>query len=44
MEKKNTRVIFYKLEFIGSPRFMASSLSSLNNNLAEAIHKIKVLS
>ena len=31
----------YKLEFTDSPRFMASSLSNLVDNLAEKIHKIK---
>ena len=29
------------LQFIDSPRFMASSLSNLVNNLSEGIHKIK---
>ena len=31
----------YILEFINSARFLARSLSSLVNNLSEAIHKIK---
>ena len=36
--KKN---ISYKLQFIDCPRFMASSLSNLINNVAEGIHKTK---
>ena len=32
----------YILQFIGSGRFMASSLSNLVNNLSEGIHKNKV--
>ena len=31
----------YRLQFIDSTRFMASSLSNLVNKLAEGIHKIK---
>ena len=31
----------YKLKFIDSARFMASSLSNLGNNLTEGIPKIK---
>ena len=31
----------YRLQFIYSTRFMASSLSNLVNNFAEGIHKIK---
>ena len=31
----------YKINFIDSARFMASSLSNLVDNLAEGIHKIK---
>ena len=37
--KKKT--ISYRLQFIDSARFMASSLSKIANNLAEGIHKIK---
>ena len=33
--------IFYKIKFIDSERFMATSLSNLVNNLTERIHKIK---
>ena len=33
--------ISYKIEFIDSARFMASSLSNLVNNLGEVIHQIK---
>ena len=33
--------ISYKIEFIDSMRFMASSSSNLVDNLAEKIHKIK---
>ena len=32
--------ISYKIKFIGSARFMASSLSNLVHNLSEGIHKI----
>ena len=38
---KSVVTIFYRIKFIDSARFMASSLSSLVNNLAEGIHKIK---
>ena len=36
--KKN---VSYILQFIDSARFMATSLSNLENNLSEGIHKIK---
>ena len=36
-----TKPIFYKLKYIYSARFMASSLSSLVNYLAERIQKTK---
>ena len=35
------RTICYRLKFIDSARFMASSLSSLVINFAEGIHNIK---
>ena len=41
MERKNTKIISYRLQCIDSARFMANSLSNLVNNLAEGIHKIK---
>ena len=36
-----TKNISYRLQFIDSARFMASSLSNLVNNPSEGIHKIK---
>ena len=39
--KEITKNISYILQFIGSARFMASSLSNLVNNLSEGIHRIK---
>ena len=33
--------IYYRIKFIDSARFMASSLSDLVDNLAEGVHKIK---
>ena len=42
MEKKLlTKTIFYRLQYIDSARYMASSLSSLTNNLAKKIDEIK---
>ena len=41
MENKLQKNISYMLQFIGSARFMASSLSNLVNNLSEKIHTIK---
>ena len=35
------KTISYRLQFIGSTRFMASLLLNLVNNLAKRIHKIK---
>ena len=37
----NKRVVNISYKFIGSERFMASSLSNFVDNLAEEIHKIK---
>ena len=36
-----TKNVSYLLQFIHTARFMASSLSNLDNNLSEGIHKIK---
>ena len=36
-----TKNISYRLQFINSVRFVASSLSNLVNNLSEGIHKFK---
>ena len=41
MEKKLQKTS-YRVQFIDSARFMASSLSKLVNNLAEGIHKSNV--
>ena len=38
---ENIETISYKIKFIGSMRFVATSLSKLVDNLAEEIHKIK---
>ena len=38
---KSVVTIPYKIKFIDSARFMASSLSNLIDHLAEGIHKIK---
>ena len=37
-----TKIISQILQLTDSPRFMKTSLSSLANNLAEEIHKIKL--
>ena len=39
--EKTTKNISYILLFNDSPRFMASSLSNLVNNLLEGIHRIR---
>ena len=39
--EKNTKTLSYKLQLTDSASFMASSLLTLVNNLAEGIHKIK---
>ena len=39
--EETTKTISYKLKFIDSTRFMASSLSNLDKILAKEIHKIK---
>ena len=36
-----SQIISYKIKFIDSARFVANSLSSLVDNLAEGIHRIK---
>ena len=51
IEKEVTRIdkngeeiaknISYNLHFIGRARFMASSLSNLDNNLSEGLHRVK---
>ena len=38
---ESVATISYKLKFIDSPRFMATSLSNLVDNLKEGIHKVK---
>ena len=40
-DKKFTKIISYRLQFIDSARFGASTLSSFGNTLAEGIDKIK---
>ena len=40
-EEEITNTISYKLKFIDSAKFMASSLSNLVNSVAEAIYKMK---
>ena len=37
-----TKSIRYTLQFIGSARFMPTSLSNLVNNLSEGIHQLNV--
>ena len=39
--EKFAKHISYRLQFIDSARFMASSLSNLVNHLSEEIHKIR---
>ena len=39
--KEITKNISYRLQFLGSAKFVASSLSNLVSNLAEGIHDIK---
>ena len=41
MKKKLQKNISYILQFVGSSKLMASSLSNLVNNLLEGIQKIK---
>ena len=38
---ENDKTVIYKIKFIDSARFMAISLSSLADNLAEGIHNSK---
>ena len=40
-DKKFTKIISYRLQFNDSARFVASTLSSFGNTLAEGIDKIK---
>ena len=39
MGKKIIKTVSHRLQFIDSARFMATSLSSLFNNIAERIHE-----
>ena len=39
--KEITKIMSYRLQFIDSAKYMASSLSNLLDNLAKGIHKIK---
>ena len=41
MKKKLQNTMSYKLQFIDSATFMASSLSNLVNSVVEAIYKMK---
>ena len=38
---EDIKTIFYRIKFIDSARFMASSLSNLVDNLGDGIHKIE---
>ena len=38
---ESVETISYKIKFINSVRFIATSLSNLVDNLAEGIHKVK---
>ena len=40
-EEQITKNMSYILQFIDSARFIASSLSNLDNNLSEGVHRIK---
>ena len=40
MEKKNTKYISYRLQFIDTARFMTGLLSNLVKDVFEGIHKI----
>ena len=42
-DNESVVTIFYKIKFIDSARFMASSLSNLVDNLTKAIHKTKCI-
>ena len=42
LQEEITKNISYLSQFIVSPRFMASSLSNLVNNLPERLHRIKL--
>ena len=42
-DNESVVTIFYKIKFIDSARFMASSLSNLVDNLAEGIRKFKCI-
>ena len=40
-DNESVVTMYYKIKFINSARFMATSLSNLINNLTEGIHKIE---
>ena len=40
-EKKNTKAISYRLQFIDSPIFLSSSLSNLAIDIVEETYKVK---